>query len=96
MPSPLDPIRREVAAVLAGGAYAPLRAAVVDAAASVDEDARLTEAERDWFDELYDAVYMGGEDPVSPADARAGIVGAAALRVQLRELQLDRFRAPPA
>ena len=89
-------MRREVAAFLAGGAYAPLRAAVVDAAASVDEDARLTEAERDWFDELYDAVSMAAEDPVSPADARAGIIGAAALRVQLRELQLDRFRAPPA
>lgn len=96
MPSPLDPIHREVAAFLAGGAYAPLRAAVVDAAASVDEDARLTESERDWFDELYDAVYMGGEDPVSPADARAGVVGAAALRAQLRALRLDRFHPPPA
>ncbi len=96
MPSPLDPIRRAVAAFPAGGAYAPLRAAVVDAAGSVDEDARLAEAERDWFDELYDAVYMAAEDPVSPADARDGVIGAAALRVQLRELRLDGLGAPPA
>jgi len=89
MPSPLDPVRREVAAFLAGGAYAPLRAAVMDATEFVDDDPQLTESERDWFDELYDAVYMAAEDPVSAADARAGKVGAAALRVQLRELGLD-------
>ena len=96
MSSPLDPVRQAVAAFLAGGPHAPLHAAVMGAVAIVDDDPRITESERDWFDELYDAVDMGAEDPVSPADARAGIVGAAALRVHLRELRLDRFGAPPS
>ena len=95
MASSLDPVRRAVAAFLAGGAHAPLQRSVMDATATVDADPRLTEAERDWFDELHDAVSMSADDPVSPADARAGVIGAAALRVQLRELRLDRFRAPP-
>lgn len=95
MASPLDPVRRAVAAFLGGGAHAPLRQAVRDATAAVDEDPRLTEAERDWFDELHDAVSMSADDPVRPADVRAGVIGAAALRVHLRELRLDRFGTPP-
>ena len=74
----------------------PLWRAVMDATATVDDDPRLSDAEREWFDELYDAVYMAAEDPVDPVSAKAGIIGAAALRVHLREAGLDRFVAPPA
>lgn len=95
MASSLDPVFRQVAAFLAGGEYVLLRQAVMDATETVDDDPRLSEAERDWFDELYDAVYMAADDPVAPAAARAGVVGAATLRVQLQEMGLDRFRAPP-
>jgi hypothetical protein len=96
MASSLDPVRRQLSAFLGGGAFLPLRTAVLDAAASVDDDARLSDAERDWFDELYDAVYMAADDPVDRAQAKAGIIGAAALRAHLRELGLDRFAAPPS
>lgn len=96
MPAPLDAVREALTVFLAGGAFAPLRSAVMDATEIVDADEHLADAERDWFDELYDAVYMAAEDPVRPSDARDGIIGAAALRVQLRELRLDRYGAPPA
>ncbi|MDF1505820.1 hypothetical protein [Roseisolibacter sp. H3M3-2] len=95
MASPLAPVRRAVADFLAGGPHAPLRAAVMDAAPDVDDDPGLDDAERDWFDELYDAVAMSADDPVEPARARAGVVGAGALRGQLREAGLDRFPATP-
>lgn len=96
MASSLDAVRRQLSAFLGGGAFLPLRSAVLDAAASVDDDPRITDAERDWFDELYDAVYMAADDPVDRERARAGVIGAAALRGQLRELGLDRFAAPPS
>ena len=78
-------------AFLAGGPFHPLWRAVMDAAESLDEDPSLSDAERDWFDELYDAVYMAAEDPVDPASRKAGVVGAGELRVQLRSARLDRF-----
>lgn len=63
----------------------------MDATATVDSDEHVSDDDRDWFDELYDAVYMGAEDPVDAQSARDGVVGAAELRVQIRAMRLDRL-----
>lgn len=91
MTSPLDNVRIQLAAFLDGGDYAALWQAVMDATAAVDTDATVSDDEREWFDELYDAVYMSAEDPVDQASAADGIIGAAELRVQIRDMRLDRF-----
>ena len=90
MTSPLAPLRAELRAFLAGGPYMPLRAAVMDAATIVDDDTGIPDADRDWFDELYEAVEMAAEDPVDARARKAGVVGAAELREQLRSARLDR------
>ena len=95
MASSLGPVRRQVAAFLAGGAFMPLWTAVMDATESVDDDANVSDADRDWFDELYDAVYMAQDDPVDRASAGSGIIGAAELRVQLRAMGFGESIAPP-
>ena len=96
MASSLDPVRRQVATFLAGGSFLPLWTAVMEATDIVDDAAELSEAERDWFDELYDAVYMAQEEPVDRVSAKAGIVGADELRAQLRDMGFDEAKAPPA
>lgn len=79
-----------MSAFVAGGPFAPLRSAVMDAVEMVDEDDRLSDAERDWFDELYDVVYMAADDPVDAASRKRGVIGASELREQLRLARLDR------
>jgi hypothetical protein len=96
MASPLDPVRRSLAEFLAGGAFRPLWAAVVAATAGIDADARLSERERDAFDELYDLVYAATGDPLDVDGAELVESDAAELREQLRELGLERLGAPPA
>jgi len=96
MASSLDPVRSQVAAFLAGGAFMPLWSAVMDATESIDDDANISDAERGWFDELYDAVYMTADDPIDRASAKAGVIGAAELRVQLRAMGFGEVIARPA
>ena len=86
--SPLAAVRAAMRAFLAGGPLAPFRDAVLDAADDVDRDDALSDAEREWFDELYDAVLMSAEDPVEPRHRNAGRVGAGELREQLRQARL--------
>ena len=74
----------------------PLWTAVMDATESVDDDASLSDADREWFDELYDAVYIAADDPVDRVSAKSGIIGAGELRVQLRTMGFDKSNAPPA
>ena len=91
MTSPLlAPVLAQLRAFLAGGPLAPLRAAVTDAATTVDDHPDLSDAERDWFDELYDAVDTAADDPVDARSRKRGIVGAAELRDLLRSARLDR------
>lgn len=96
MASSLDPARRALAAFLAGGAFRPLWASVMDAAPRVDADAQLSERERDAFDELYDLVCAATGDPLDADDADVVEADAAELRTQLRELGLEGLGAPPA
>lgn len=88
--SPLDAVRAELAVFLAGGEYAPFWEVVASATDAIDADQDIDDDERDWFDELYDAVYMGADDPVDAKSAAEGMVGAAELREQLRAMRLDR------
>jgi len=74
----------------------PLWGAVMDATEQIDEDPQASDADRDWFDELYELVYMGAEDPVSAKDRKDGVIGAAELRQQIREFHLDRPDVRPA
>ncbi len=76
MSSTLGSLRAQLTTFLAGGDYESLWQAVVEVADAVDDDAKISDDERDWFDELYDAVYMAEEDPVDKKSADAGIVGA--------------------
>ena len=89
MSSVLASVRAQLRAFLSGSALPPLRSAVLEAAETIDHDASLSDDEREWFDELYDAVVMAAEDPVSPRDRKAGVVGATELREQLRQARLD-------
>jgi hypothetical protein len=91
MASPLAAVTAEVRTFLAGGPFMSLWRAVMDATATVDRDGSLSDAERDWFDELYDAVHMGADDPVDALSRKDGVVGAGELREQLRRGHLDRF-----
>lgn len=69
----------------------PLWTAVMDATHVVDQDLGLSDADREWFDELYDAVYTAADDPVDAQSRKDGIVGASELREQLRSARSDRF-----
>ena len=89
MASSLAPVRAQVRTFLAGGPIAPFWTAVMEAAASVDADASLSQDERDWFDELYDFVYMAANDPLADDAGAPGAARSEALRAQLRELGLD-------
>jgi hypothetical protein len=89
-PSPLDAVRAELSVFLAGGDFTPLWESVANATDALDADQDIDDDDRDWFDELYDAVYMGAEDPIDAKAAAEGMVGAAELREQLRAMRLDR------
>ena len=91
MSSSLDGVRVALAKFLSGGMYMPLWTAVMDATTIVDANPNVSDDEREWYDELYDAVYMAAEDPVDDKSAKDGIIGAAELRLQIRAMQLDRF-----
>lgn len=91
MPSILTGVRAQVKTFMAGGPFLPLRDVVNDAAHEIDDDKSLSDAERDWFDELFDAVSMAADDPVDARARKDGIVGAAELREQLALARLDRF-----
>lgn len=90
MASSLDAVRLQLGIFLEGGDYTPLWTAVMDATEAVDADPDISDDDREWFDELYDAVYMGAEDPLDAQSAKDGMVGAADLRAQIREMRLDR------
>jgi hypothetical protein len=89
MASPLDKVRSALQAFLGGEPFKPFWIAVMEATEFVDADAGLSDAERDWFDELYDLAYMAAEDPVDAESHDAGIVGAEELRKEIRALRLD-------
>ena len=42
-------------------------------------------AEAEDFEALYDLVYMGQSDPVTPEDAAVGLIGETELRARLRQ-----------
>ncbi|MGV3710487.1 MAG: hypothetical protein ACO1Q7_16775 [Gemmatimonas sp.] len=91
--SPLEAVRAELAVFLAGGEFTPFWDAVANATDAIDADQNIDDDEREWFDELYDAVYMGAEDPIDAKAAAEGMVGASELREQLRAMRLDRSGA---
>lgn len=96
MTASLDPVRRALAAFLAGGAFRPLWAAVVDAAPRLDEDRDVSERARDAFDELYDLVCAATGDPLETDGADVVETDAEELRAQIRELGLERLGATHA
>jgi hypothetical protein len=96
MASSLNPTRLALAAFLAGGAFRPLWAVVMDAAPRIDADPQVSEHERDAFDELYDLVCAATGDPLDVDGAEVVETDAAELRAQIRELGLERLGAPPA
>lgn len=96
MASSLDPVRHALAAFLAGGHFRPLWAAAVAAAPRLDADPQVSEDERDAFDELYDLVCAATGDPLDIEGAEVVEGDAAELRLQIRELGLERLGAPPA
>jgi hypothetical protein len=90
MTSSLREVQRTLDDFLSGAPFMLLWRAVMDATEYVDADATLSDLERDWFDELYDLVYMAAEDPVDAESRDAGIAGAEELRGEIRALRLDR------
>lgn len=95
MTSSLRDVQRALEAFLSGAPFASLWRVVMDATEYVDADDALSDAERDWFDELYDLVYMAAEDSVDAESLDAGITGAEDLRTEIRALRLDRSDRPP-
>lgn len=89
MPSILAPLRAQLRAFLAGGDFMPLWTAVMDATDRMDDDAGVSDDDREWFDELYEAVYMAADEPIAPQDRKAGVISAAELREHLRHARLD-------
>ena len=93
--SPND-LKEHLAEFMAGGAYMAFWRPVMDATEVVDSDPLWSDADRAWYCELYDLVYMGGEDPVTAGERRDGITGASDLRKLIHELGLDNSAARPA
>ena len=83
--SSLDSLRRSVSDFMAGGEFWPLWRAVMDATSLQN----LSSQDEQWFDALYDIVYMGAPDPVSGNEERDGIVAASKLRDLIRRKRLD-------
>lgn len=52
-------------------------------------DESLTRSESEWYDQIYELVFMGGEDPVDAESRGFGIVGAQSLRDHIRDTALD-------
>lgn len=86
MDDALAGVRAEFRAFVAGGPFAPLWRAVMAATEVLDEAPGLSAADRRWYDAVYEAVYMGADDPVPAVDRADGVVGAAELRSRLRPL----------
>jgi hypothetical protein len=82
----LGAIEHSVRAFADGGAFQPLWSAVMDATEVIDSAPDISDRERDWFDRLYELVYMGAEDPVDAQSRANGVLGAAELRQRIREL----------
>jgi hypothetical protein len=62
--------------------------AVMDATEVIDLAPDISDLERDWFDRLYELVYMGSEDPVDAESRSVGVLGTAELRRRIREFAL--------
>ena len=87
----LQSLRIALDAFMVGGDFWLLWRAVMDA---TSQDS-VSDSEQRWFDELYELVYMAAPDPVCGDETRDGIIGANALRILIRERQLD-VQPPPA
>ena len=94
--STLAPLQLRLTEFLAGGPFQPLWIAVMEATSLVDTAPDLTETDRQWFDDLYDIVYMGHEGAVATEDREVGLLGAAELRMRLKTLATGPNLAPPA
>lgn len=89
MTSPISTIRAHLATFLNGGDYESFWDAISETSEAIDADDSVSNDDREWFDELYDAAYMGAEDPIDAKSSKEGMVGAAELRKQIREMGLD-------
>ena len=88
MSASLGAVERSVRVFLDGGAFQPLWCAVMDATDVIDFASDISDRERDWFDRLYELVYMGSEDPLDAESRTHGVLGAAELRRRIREFAL--------
>jgi hypothetical protein len=92
----LDRVKAELQAFVKGGAFMPLWRAVMDVTDEVDRATDLSDHDRQWFDEIYDLVYMGSEGSVDAEDRSLGLMEAEDLRRVLQERSLTKINAPPA
>jgi hypothetical protein len=92
----LDRVKTELQTFAQGGAFMPLWPAVMDATEQVDHAADLSDADREWFDQVYDLVYIGGEGEVNTEERSVGILGSDELRRALQEKGLSGISARPA
>jgi hypothetical protein len=96
MTTTLDRVKTELQTFVHGGAFMPLWRAVMDATEEVDHASDLSDADRDWFDQVYDLIYMGGEGAVTADERSLGIQGSDELRRALLEKGLSGISARPA
>ncbi|HEX9606334.1 MAG TPA: hypothetical protein VF962_03815 [Gemmatimonadaceae bacterium] len=96
MTTTLDRVKTELQTFVHGGAFVPLWRAVMDATEEVDHASDLSDADREWFDQVYDLVYMGGEGAVTADERSVGILGSDELRRALLEKGLNSISARPA
>jgi hypothetical protein len=88
MSSSLGAVEHSVREFVTGGAFQSLWLAVMDATEVIDSAPDVSDRERDWFDRLYELVYMGAEDPVDAESRAHGVLGSAELRQRIRESAL--------
>jgi hypothetical protein len=96
MATKLDRVKTELQRFAQGGAFMPLWRAVMDASGEVDHAADLSDADKEWFDQVYDLVYMGGEGAVNADERSVGMLGSDELRRAFQEKGLNGIRARPA
>jgi hypothetical protein len=85
----LTQLRRLLDDFYDGAPFWPFWNAFMDHMDGFRPDQMLSPVGQATYDTVYDLVYMGAPDPVTPADRANGVIGEGELRARLRDVRLE-------
>lgn len=74
---------------VSGAPFWPFWNAFMEFNETFEPERVLSPAGQQAYEELHELIYMGAPDPVSARDRADGVIGAAELRVRLRQVRLE-------